>query len=148
MGSMNKAILIGNLGQDPDFRTTTHGHSVCTLSVATNDRVKKGDDWEDEVEWHRVVCWGKLAERCRDYLAKGRQVAVEGRIKTRKWQDKEGKDRYTTEVNAFSVVFLSGEKGGGSRREQPPAPSNPPAGGTTGGNAPAGSGGGDDDFPF
>lgn len=111
--SINKAILVGNLGQEPEVKTTGGGSTVCTLSVATNERVKRGDNWEDHTEWHRVVCFGQLAENCGKHLAKGRQVYVEGKIRTEKWQDKDGVDRYTTKILADSVQFLGSRPEGG-----------------------------------
>lgn len=109
---INKVILIGNLGADPEVRETQSGTAVANLRLATNERRKKGDDYEDVVEWHRVVCFGKLAEVCRDYLAKGRQIYIEGSLRTNKWEDKDGNDRYTTEVVAYQMQML------GARDEQ------------------------------
>lgn len=112
MSSVNKAILVGNLGADPETRTTGSGMVVATLRVATNERVKDGDDWADHTEWHRVVCFGKVAENASRYLTKGRQIYVEGKIRTRKWTDKDGNDKYTTEILADNVTFLSGGRDG------------------------------------
>lgn len=106
MSSVNKAILIGNLGAAPELRKTAAGLSVCTLRLATNDRVKRGDQWETQTEWHRVVCFGAIADNCNRYLRKGRQVYVEGRIRTNKWTDNDGNGRYTTEIIANTVTFL------------------------------------------
>lgn len=117
---VNKVILIGNLGADPEVRTA--GPTVVgKLRVATSSRVKEGDQWVDRTEWHHVVCFGKTAENVGRYLAKGRQVYVEGRLRTNKWQDKEGKDRYTTEIIADEVRFLGAGAGSGESkpREQP-----------------------------
>lgn len=112
---INKVILIGNLGKDPEVRYTSSQTAVCTLSVATTERRKDQDgNWNDKTEWHRVVTFGRTAENCSQYLKKGRQVYVEGRIQTNKWQDKNGQDRYTTEVVAFTVQFLGGGAGRGS----------------------------------
>jgi single-strand DNA-binding protein len=149
-GSVNKVLLLGNLGADPELRYTPSGQAVANFNLATSERVQKDGNWEDRTEWHRVVVWGKLAERCNEYLKKGSSVFLEGRIQTRKWQDREGADRYTTEIVAFSVQFLSRiNEGGGGGGGRPPHPadtvdSNPPAA------APATktSGGDDDDFPF
>jgi len=109
--SVNKVILIGRLGSDPELRYTQSQTPVCSFRVATSERRKGQDgDWKEFTEWHSVVVWGKTGENCNQYLKKGRQVFIEGRISTRKWQDKDGRDRYTTEVIANNVQFL-GEKG-------------------------------------
>ena len=109
---VNKVILIGNLGQDPEVRRTSSGASVCTLRLATAERRKDASgQWLDHTEWHSVVTFGTVAENCGRFLKKGRQVFIEGRLQTRKWQDKEGKDRYTTEVIAMNVQFLGGGRG-------------------------------------
>lgn len=107
MASVNKVILVGNLGADPEVRYTQGGQAVCNFNVATNERWKDKTSGqpEERTEWHRVVVWGKLAELCRDYLAKGRTVYLEGRLQTRKWE-KDGVARYTTEVVAQTVQFL------------------------------------------
>ena len=111
---INKVILVGNLGRDPEVRATQGGGSVCTLSVATAERQKDRDgNWTDHTEWHRVVVFGQAADACARFLAKGRQVYVEGKLRTNKWQDKDGQDRYTTEIIAFEVKFLGGREGGG-----------------------------------
>ena len=116
---VNKVILIGNLGQDPETRNTQGGQAVCNLRVATTDKYKDRDGtWVDRTEWHTVTVWGKQAEACGQYLHKGKQVYVEGRLQTRKWQDKEGKDRYSTEVVADNVRFLGGREEGGQREER------------------------------
>lgn len=129
---VNKVILIGNLGADPETRETQSGSSVGNLRIATNERRKNRDgEWVDHTEWHRVTVFGKTADNCDKYLSKGRQVYVEGRIQTRKWQDKEGNDKYTTEIVADQVRFLSGASEGGdyqrsqpSRRREEPAQTN------------------------
>lgn len=97
---VNKVILIGNLGQDPDVRYTTGGEAIATISLATSEswKDKNTGDTQERTEWHRVVFFGKIAEIVKQYLHKGSRVYVEGQLRTRKWQDKEGKDRYTTEV--------------------------------------------------
>lgn len=107
MASVNKVILVGNLGADPEVRYTQGGQAVCNFNVATNERWKDKTSGqpEERTEWHRVVVWGKLAELCRDYLAKGRTVYLEGRLQTRKWE-KDGQTKYTTEVVAQTVQFL------------------------------------------
>lgn len=110
--SVNKVILLGHLGADPEVRYTQSQTAVCNLRIATNDRRKSADgQWTDHTEWHRVIAFGKTAENCSTYLKKGRQVFLEGRIQTRKWQDKEGKDRYTTEIVANTVQFIGGKAG-------------------------------------
>ena len=108
--SVNKVILIGNLGQKPELRSTNGGLSVTKLRIATTDR-RKGNDgqWADSTEWHSVVVFGGQAENCSKFLDKGRQVYIEGRLQTRKWQDRDGNDRWTTEVVANSVKFLGGK---------------------------------------
>jgi len=115
MASFNRAIIIGNLGQDPELRHTQNQTAVCTLNLATTDYKTSADGQKQEfTEWHRVVVWGRQAENCGKYLAKGRSVMVEGRIQTRAWDDKQGQKRYTTEIVAQSVQFL----GGGATRSQ------------------------------
>lgn len=112
---VNKVILVGNLGKDPATRSTPNGQEVATLTVATSEKFKgKDGEMQERTEWHTVVVWGKQAESCSKYLTKGRQVYVEGRLATRKWTDKEGAERYTTEVVAESVKFL----GGGGEKKQ------------------------------
>ena len=114
--SVNKVILIGNLGKDPEARNTNGGSAVCNFSLATSERVKDRDgNWSDRTEWHNVVCFGKTAENVAKYCKKGKSVYIEGKLQTRKWQDKDGRDRWTTEVVAFDVRFLGprAEGGGG-----------------------------------
>lgn len=109
MASVNKVIIIGHLGEDPDLRYTESNTAITKMSVATSERYKdKQGNQQEKVEWHRIVVFGKQAEHCNQYLAKGRQVYIEGRIQTRKYQDKQGNDRYTTEIVAQNVTFLSG----------------------------------------
>ena len=105
---VNKVILVGNLGKDPEMRNTSSQLPVCNFSLATGERKKEGGQWVDRTEWHNVVVFGRVAENCSQYLSKGSQVYIEGRIQTRKWQDKEGQNRYTTEIVANVVQFLSG----------------------------------------
>lgn len=114
MASINKVILIGNLGRDPEVRYTPNGAAVCNVSIATtrNWKDKSSGDKVEETEWHRVVFYDRLAEIAGEYLKKGRPVYVEGRLKTRKWQDKDGKDNYTTEVVAEQMQLLGGREGG------------------------------------
>ena len=158
-GGVNKVILIGHLGADPDMRYTPSGAGVCELRLATSESWKdKNGQRQERTEWHRVVVWGKTAEICAKYLAKGRQVFIEGRIQTRSYDDKEGQKRYITEIIANDVQFLSsgrdgggGGGGGGGRRgggdDGPPPPDDfGPAGGGGGGGF--GGGGPDDDIPF
>jgi single-strand DNA-binding protein len=113
--TVNKVILVGNLGQDPEVRATNSGMQVATLRIATTERrkVPGGNEWADHTEWHSVVVFGRDAENAGKFLTKGRQVYIEGKLSTRKWQDKEGKDRYTTEVVADRVAFLGGGRGDG-----------------------------------
>ena len=104
---INSVTLIGNLGADPEMRTTASGMVIANLRVATTSRKKVGDGkWEDVTEWHAVTVFGKTAENAGQYLSKGRQVYIEGRLQTRKWQDKEGKDRWSTEVVCNELKFL------------------------------------------
>jgi len=120
-GGVNKVILIGNLGADPELRYTPSGAAVCELRLATNESwTDRSGKKHERTEWHRVVVWGKRAEVVEKYLSKGRQVYVEGRIRTRSWEDKEGNKRYTTEIIADNVQFLGG-KGKGT---DAPAPSD------------------------
>ncbi len=112
---VNKVILIGNLGQDPELRSTSGGQPVATLRVATTDKYKDRDgNLQERTEWHTVVVWGRQAETVNQYCKKGKQLYIEGRLQTRKWQDKEGKDRYSTEIVADQVRFLGGAGGSGS----------------------------------
>lgn len=107
--SVNKVILVGRLGNDPEVRMTTGGQAVASFSVATNERwTGKNGEPEERTEWHRIVAWGRLAELCREYLQKGSQVYVEGRLQTREYEDKDRIKRRVTEINAREVVFLSG----------------------------------------
>ena len=114
MGSVNKVILVGNLGRDAELRYTPGGAAVATLNLATTEVYKdrEGQKKED-TQWHRIVLWGKTAESLQDYLTKGKQIYVEGKLQTRKWKDKDGNDKYTTEIRGDRVVLLS--SGGGGR---------------------------------
>src|SRR5687767_12066370 len=114
MGSVNKAILVGNLGRDAEMRFTAGGTPVATVSLATTERFtdREGQKRED-TQWHRIVIWGKTAESLHEYLTKGKQIYVEGRIETKEWTDKEGKKAKTTEIRADRVVLLSSGPGGG-----------------------------------
>jgi single-strand DNA-binding protein len=115
MASLNKVHLIGNLGRDPEVRYTPNGNAVCNVSIATTRQWKNKDSGErqEETEWHRVVFYDRLAEIAGEYLRKGRPVYVEGRLKTRKWQDKDGKDQYTTEIVANEMQLLGSREGMG-----------------------------------
>lgn len=113
MRGINKVILVGNLGRDPELRYTASGQAVANFTIATTEsRTNKGGDRQDFTEWHRIVAWGKLAEICGEYLSKGRMVYIEGSLRTRSWEDKEGRKRWTTEVLARNMQMLgpSGEK--------------------------------------
>lgn len=149
MASLNKVMLIGNLGKDPEVRYTASGTAVASFSLATSEKFKnKSGEWEEKTEWHNVTLWARLAEIAGEYLSKGKTVYIEGRLQTRKWQDRDGKDRYTTEIVGEKMQMLSGKGEGGG-------------GGRQGGGRPAGDehgGGGpsyeepvfnpDDDIPF
>ena len=107
--SVNKVILLGRLGQDPELKYTPGGSPVCNFSLATTESwTDKSGQKQEKTEWHRVVVWGKLAELCNQYLAKGRQAFLEGRLQTRAWDDKDGNKRYTTEILASTVQFIGG----------------------------------------
>jgi single-strand DNA-binding protein len=121
MGSVNKVILIGNLGRDPEVRYTQGGAPVANFTLATNESwTDKSGSRQERTEWHRVVVWGKTAEIVREHLTKGKQVYVEGSLQTRQWDDKEGNKRSTTEVKALRVVLLGRPDGGGEMRGSPP----------------------------
>jgi len=115
MGSVNKAILVGYIGQKPELRYTQAGKPVCNFSLATSSRYKQGDEWKEDTEWHRITAWGKQAESVAQHLDKGSQAYIEGRLNTRKWEDRDGNTRQTTEIIANSVVFVGG--GGGRRND-------------------------------
>lgn len=150
---VNKVILVGNLGKDPETRYMPNGKAVTNFSIATSESWtdKQSGDKQERTEWHNIVMFEKLAEIAAEYLRKGSQVYVEGSLRTRKWQDKEGKDRYTTEIVARDMQMLGGRggagggggTGGGESRASRPAPAEergPPSGGDEGGF--------DDDIPF
>ena len=152
MGTVNKVIIVGNLGRDAEVRRTPGGAAVTTISVATTEvwTDKSSGERQERTEWHRVVIWGKTAESLEQYLLKGRQVYVEGKLQTRKWQDRDGNDKYTTEIRSDRIVLLGGRGGGGGAD-----------GGDYGSRAPSPSGGGgvsgpapgppeltEDDIPF
>lgn len=114
MASLNKVMLIGNTGKDPEIRYTPSGTAVANFSLATSEKFKgKSGEWEERTEWHNITLWGKLAEIAGEYLSKGKTVYIEGRLQTRKWQDKSGNDRYTTEIVGEKMQMLSGKNSGG-----------------------------------
>jgi single-strand DNA-binding protein len=150
MGSVNKVILVGNLGRDAELRYTPGGAAVATLNLATTEVWNdKGGQRQEKTEWHRIVLWGKQAESLQEYLTKGKQIYVEGRLQTRQWDDKDGNKRYTTEIKADRITLLGGGGGGGASRG---------GGGSEAYGARSGGGGGmdeppvepitDDDIPF
>jgi len=169
MSSVNKVILIGHLGNDPEVRSTPSGTYVANLSIATNERWmdKQTSQWQERTEWHRVVLFARQAEVASQYLRKGSQVFIEGRLQTRKWQDQQGQDRYTTEIVGSEMKMLGGRgeaagtanygATGGSYAPPPasnPAPATPPpppvapaATGSSGGSTPPPNNF-DDDIPF
>ncbi len=119
MGTVNKVILVGNLGKDAELKRTPGGSAVTTLSLATTDVYTDRDGQRQEkTEWHRVVVWGKTAESLSEYLVKGKQIYVEGRLQTRSWDDKDGNKRYTTEIRSDRIVLLGGGGGRGPRVER------------------------------
>jgi len=145
---INKVILVGNLGQDPELKYTQSGIAVATLSVATNRSWKdKEDNWQDETEWHRVIVWAQAAERCSNTFSKGNKVYVEGRLQTRKWQDQNGNDRYTTEIVSNMLKNLTPKDDvnrGGDGGFEPPLPDE----NSMGGSGSMGGGGTGEDVPF
>ncbi len=134
MASVNKAILIGHLGADPEMRYTPSGEAVANLRIATSEAWKdKSGEKQESTEWHRVSLFGKVAEIAGQYLSKGSQVYIEGRIQTRKWQDKDGQDRYTTEIVGREMKMIGGKGGGEGRpKEEHGAPARAPAKGDSG----------------
>ena len=169
MASVNKVIIVGNLGKDPETRYSPNGGAICNVRIATtrNWKDKATGEKKEETEWHSVVFYDRLAEIAGEYLKKGRSVYVEGRLKTRKWQDKEGQDRYTTEIIAQEMQLLGsregmgagggGEDGGGYSRESYGGGGGGGGGARAGGGAaggaarkpaPTGLGDMDDDIPF
>jgi single-strand DNA-binding protein len=163
MASVNKVILVGNLGRDPELRYTPGGQPVANFSIATSEswNKKDGSGKEERTEWHRIVAWGRTAELCAQYLAKGRTVYVEGRLQTREWENKEGQKQRTTEVIAQTVQFIgsggAGGAGGAAGGSGGGGGGAPRGGQGGGGGAPMGGGGGggfdngpppDDEIPF
>ena len=146
MGSLNKAMIIGRLGRDPEVRYTQGGQAVASFSVATDHKwTNKSGEKQEKTEWHRIKAWGKLAELAGEYLAKGRQVYVEGRIETSEYTDKEGVKKYSTEIVANEIQFLDSKGEGASRR----GPSSPSGGGPSGGgDEPKSAPAPEDDVPF
>lgn len=140
MSALNKVMIIGNLGRDAEIRYTTNGTAVATINVATTEVWNDNGKKMEHTEWHRVVIWGKAAESLSPYLVKGKQVYVEGKLRTRKWQDKDGVDRYTTEIRSDRVNLL-GKKEGGTGA---PHPADVGESDATAQGAPAY----DDDIPF
>lgn len=143
MASLNKVMLIGNLGKDPEVRFTASGQAVASFSLATSEKFKgKSGEMEERTEWHNITLWGKLAEIAGEYLSKGKTVYIEGRLQTRKWQDKNGNDRYTTDIVGDKMQMLSakGERSGGGDTS-----SAPKAGGGSSYEEPPFQ---DDDIPF
>lgn len=154
MASVNKVILIGNLGRDPEMRYLPSGDAVANLRIATTDKFKdRNGDMQEQTEWHSVAFFGKTAEICGQYLKKGSQVYVEGSLRTRKWQDKDGNDRYTTEIRGDRMQMLGGRGGGGVADYDGESMDPPPARGGGGKSPRGGDSGGfssmpDDDIPF
>ncbi|MEY4212267.1 MAG: single-stranded DNA-binding protein [Burkholderiaceae bacterium] len=159
MASVNKVILMGNLGRDPETRFTANGAAVCNLRIATTRtwKDKASGERREETEWHSVVLYDRLAEIAGEYLRKGRPVYVEGRLQTRKWQDKEGQDRYTTEIVGMEMQLLGSRDGGGGAGGDDAGSGSAPArapsaagGASAGARKPAGRGldDVDDDIPF
>jgi single-strand DNA-binding protein len=140
MRGVNKAIIVGTLGKDPEMRYMPSGSAVANLSVATSEqwKDKQSGEKQERTEWHRVAIFGKLAEIAGEYLRKGSQVYLEGKIQTRKWQDKEGKDRYSTEIVADTMQMLGGKRSDRSQQS---------SGETSGTDAPP-PGDFDDEIPF
>jgi single-strand DNA-binding protein len=138
MASVNKVILIGNLGADPEQRYTASGTAMATFNVATKEFWNNKDGVREErTEWHRIVAWGRLGEICGEYLAKGKQVYIEGKLRTRSWEDRDGNKRYTTEILAQTMQMLG-----------PAAERVPPEREMAGPDSPSGGAVPDDDIPF
>ena len=144
MASINKVILIGNVGKDPEVRYTPSGAAICNISIATsrNWKDKNSGERQEETEWHRVVFYDRLAEIAGEYLRKGRSVYVEGRLKTRKWADKDGIEKYTTEIIADQMQMLGGKDGAEAPAPAPKPAAKTPAKPSTGFDDM------DDDIPF
>lgn len=124
MAGINKVIILGNLGKDPELKYTNSGQAVCKFSIATSESwTGKDGQKQEKTEWHNITVWGKLAELCSKYLAKGRQAYVEGKLQTRSWEDQQGVKKYATDILAQTVQFLGGAKG--ENRNDPPAGTDP-----------------------
>ena len=162
---INKVILVGNLGKDPETRYMPNGKAVTNFTVATSEswKDKQTGEQREQTEWHNIVMYDRLAEIAAEYLRKGSQVYIEGKLRTRKWQDKEGRDRYTTEINANEMQMLGGRSGGGTGsgsggggggdyRDRGGSDAAPRAAAASSGGGRAPAGGGDepfdDDIPF
>ncbi|MGE5639886.1 MAG: single-stranded DNA-binding protein [Clostridia bacterium] len=155
MASVNKVIIVGNLGADPETRYTPSGDAVTNIRVATTDKWKDkaSGEMKEQTEWHRISFWGRLAEVAGEYLKKGSQVYIEGSLRTRKWQDKDGQDRYSTEIRGDVMQMLGRREGGGMPREdagERSAPRPAPAAGKPAGEKKSGGKFEDmeDDIPF
>jgi len=154
MASVNKVILVGNLGRDPETRYSPDGAAITNVTIATSDRWKDkaSGEMKEATEWHRVVFFGRLAEIAGEYLKKGRPVYVEGKLRTRKWTDKDGHERYTTEIVADNMQMLGSREGAGGDVEDSAAPPRASAGREASGRAPAKAASNiadmDDDIPF
>ena len=152
MSGVNKVILVGRLGNDPEVRYTNSGKAVAKLSIATSENwADKEGQRQERTEWHRIVVWGKLGELCGEYLKKGRQVFIEGRLQTRSWEDKEGQKKYTTEIVAQNIQFLGGRSENGQTQDTVEASSETPppnAAAFDPAATPAAYGATDDDIPF
>jgi single-strand DNA-binding protein len=155
MASVNKVILIGNLGRDPETRYMPDGGAVTNVSIATTESWKdKNGEKQEKTEWHRIAFFGKLAEIAGEYLKKGSQVYVEGRLQTRKWQDKDGQDKYTTEIIADRMQMLGSRQGMGGADRERDAAGDRESGAKAGNKAVAGKPAGskfddfEDDIPF
>jgi len=147
MGSVNKVILVGNLGRDAELRYTPGGAAVATLNLATTEVWNdKGGQRQEKTEWHRIVLWGKQAESLQEYLTKGKQIYVEGRLQTRQWDDKDGNKKYTTEIKADRITLLGGGGGRGASVDRGSAVAAHAGGG--GGDEPPMEPITDDDIPF
>lgn len=145
--SVNKVILIGNLGDAPELRYLGSGDAVCNMSVATNESYTDSDGNEvEKTEWVDVVAWGRLGEICEEYLDKGSQVYFEGKLQTRSWEDNDGNTRYSTEVKAQEMMFLDGNGDGGGGREPSGAPQGQPQGNGSSTQSAPSEGGGDQTF--
>jgi single-strand DNA-binding protein len=149
MGSVNKVILVGNLGRDAELRYTPGGAAVATLNLATTEVWNdKGGQRQEKTEWHRIVLWGKQAESLQEYLTKGKQIYVEGRLQTRQWDDKDGNKKYTTEIKADRITLLGGGGGGGRSASMDRGSAVAAHAGGGGGDEPPMEPITDDDIPF